>query len=157
MYGFFLKVSCRFHDLRHTFISRLAESQASDSTVMALAGHVSRKMMERYSHIRMEAKRMNADGSGDHDLSGALSTDGWPSCSTYASNGVARNRHAIWKISRAAYRPETRYLEMGQGGTPMIPTLETDRIWHIPCAWRMPSKSNIDKRDFDHSARLGVQ
>jgi integrase len=51
------KVSCRFHDLRHTFISRLAESQASDSTVMALAGHVSRAMMERYSHIRMEAKR----------------------------------------------------------------------------------------------------
>jgi len=51
------EVACRFHDLRHTFISRLAESQASDSTVMALAGHVSRAMMERYSHIRMEAKR----------------------------------------------------------------------------------------------------
>ena len=60
------KVSCRFHDLRHTFISRLAESQASDSTVMALAGHVSRTMMERYSHIRMEAKRRAVD-----DLSGA--------------------------------------------------------------------------------------
>jgi integrase len=59
------KVSCRFHDLRHTFISRLAESQASDSTVMALAGHVSRAMMERYSHIRMEAKRKAVD-----DLSG---------------------------------------------------------------------------------------
>ena len=56
---------CRFHDLRHTFISRLAESQASDSTVMALAGHVSRAMMERYSHIRMEAKRRAVD-----DLSG---------------------------------------------------------------------------------------
>jgi integrase len=55
------KVSCRFHDLRHTFISRLAESQASDSTVMALAGHVSRAMMERYSHIRMEAKRRAVD------------------------------------------------------------------------------------------------
>lgn len=40
-------VFCRFHDLRQTFISRLAESQASDSTVMALAGHVSRAMMER--------------------------------------------------------------------------------------------------------------
>ena len=50
-------VECRFHDLRHTFISRLAESQASDSTIMALAGHVSREMMERYSHIRIEAKR----------------------------------------------------------------------------------------------------
>jgi len=59
------KVDCRFHDLRHTFISRLAESQASDSTVMALAGHVSRAMMERYSHIRMEAKRKAVD-----DLSG---------------------------------------------------------------------------------------
>jgi integrase len=59
------KVSCRFHDLRHTFISRLAESQASDSTVMALAGHVSRAMMERYSHIRMDAKRRAVD-----DLSG---------------------------------------------------------------------------------------
>src|SRR4029077_4074165 len=58
-------VFCRFHDLRHTFISRLAESQASDSTVMALAGHVSRTMMERYSHIRMEAKRRAVD-----DLSG---------------------------------------------------------------------------------------
>jgi integrase len=58
-------VVCRFHDLRHTFISRLAESQASDSTVMALAGHVSRAMMERYSHIRMEAKRRAVD-----DLSG---------------------------------------------------------------------------------------
>jgi integrase len=59
------KVSCRFHDLRHTFISRLAESHTSDSTVMALAGHVSRAMLERYSHIRMEAKRRAVN-----DLSG---------------------------------------------------------------------------------------
>ena len=55
------KVSFRFHDLRHTFISRLAESRPSDATVMALAGHVSRKMMEKYSHIRMEAKRRAVD------------------------------------------------------------------------------------------------
>jgi integrase len=54
-------VSCRFHDLRHCFISRLAESQASDSTMMALAGHLSRAMLERYSHIRMEAKRRAVD------------------------------------------------------------------------------------------------
>jgi len=61
-------VSCRFHDLRHTFISRLAESQASDSTVMALAGHVSRAMMERYSHIRMEAKRRAVDNLSGTDF-----------------------------------------------------------------------------------------
>jgi integrase len=43
--------------MRHTFVSRLAESQASDATIMSLAGHLSRKMMERYSHTRAEAKR----------------------------------------------------------------------------------------------------
>jgi integrase len=42
-------VSCRWHDMRHTFVSSMAESHASDATIMALAGHVSRKMMERYS------------------------------------------------------------------------------------------------------------
>ena len=47
----------RFHDLRHCAITSLAESGASDSTIMAIAGHVSRKMLERYSHVRMEAKR----------------------------------------------------------------------------------------------------
>jgi integrase len=62
------KVSCRFHDLRHTFISRLAESQSSDSTVMALAGHVSRKMMERYSHIRNEAKRQAVENLSGTDF-----------------------------------------------------------------------------------------
>ena len=51
------KVDCRWHDMRHTFVSRLAESQASDATIMSLAGHLSRKMMERYSHTRAEAKR----------------------------------------------------------------------------------------------------
>jgi integrase len=51
------KVSCRIHDLRHTAITKLAESGASDSTIMALAGHLSRTMLERYSHIRMQAKR----------------------------------------------------------------------------------------------------
>ena len=55
------KVGCRFRDLRHTFISRVAESQASDATIMSLAGHISRKMMEKYSHIRMVAKRKAVD------------------------------------------------------------------------------------------------
>ncbi len=50
-------VVCRFHDLRHTAISRMAEAGAPDSTIMALAGHVSRSMLERYSHISMVGKR----------------------------------------------------------------------------------------------------
>ena len=51
------KVSCRWHDMRHTFVSKMAEGQASDATIMSLAGHLSRKMMEKYSHVRNEAKR----------------------------------------------------------------------------------------------------
>ena len=47
----------RFHDLRHCAITQLAESGTSDSTIMAIAGHVSHRMLERYSHVRMEAKR----------------------------------------------------------------------------------------------------
>jgi integrase len=50
-------VHCRIHDLRHTAITKLAESGASDSTIMAIVGHLSRAMIERYSHIRMAAKR----------------------------------------------------------------------------------------------------
>jgi integrase len=51
----------RFHDLRHTCITKLSEGQASEQTIMAIAGHVSRKMLEHYSHIRMEAKRAALD------------------------------------------------------------------------------------------------
>jgi integrase len=47
----------RFHDLRHHAITELAESGASEQTIMAIAGHVSRAMLERYNHIRVEAKR----------------------------------------------------------------------------------------------------
>lgn len=51
-------VKCRWHDLRHTFVSRMAESQASDATIKAMTGHMSNKMLERYSHTRTEAKRL---------------------------------------------------------------------------------------------------
>ena len=51
----------RFHDPRVTCITKLAESQASDMTIMAIAGHVSRRMLEHYSRIRMDAKRKALD------------------------------------------------------------------------------------------------
>jgi hypothetical protein len=38
-------------------ITELAESGTSEQTIMAIAGHVSRRMLERYSHVRLEAKR----------------------------------------------------------------------------------------------------
>ncbi|HSP68689.1 MAG TPA: site-specific integrase [Bryobacteraceae bacterium] len=47
----------RFHDLRHHAITKFAEAGVPDHTLMAIAGHVSREMLEHYSHIRMAAKR----------------------------------------------------------------------------------------------------
>jgi integrase len=52
------EVRYRWHDLRHTFITRLAERpEVSEQTIMSLAGHVSRSMLARYSHIRSQTKQ----------------------------------------------------------------------------------------------------
>jgi integrase len=52
------RIRYRWHDLRHTFITRLAERpEISEQTIMSLAGHVSRSMLARYSHIRSQAKQ----------------------------------------------------------------------------------------------------
>jgi integrase len=49
---------CRFHDLRHTFTSRLIVDEKEDYvTVMALTGHKDISMLLRYSHTREEAKK----------------------------------------------------------------------------------------------------
>jgi hypothetical protein len=38
-------------------VTDLAESEAGDEVIMSIAGHVSRAMLSRHSHVRMEAKR----------------------------------------------------------------------------------------------------
>jgi integrase len=55
------KVVGRWHDNRHTLVTELAESGAGDEVIMSIAGHVSRAMLSRYSHVRMEAKRHALD------------------------------------------------------------------------------------------------
>ena len=47
----------RFHDLRHHSITKLAEAGVPEQTLMAIAGHVSKEMLEHYSHVRIQAKR----------------------------------------------------------------------------------------------------
>ena len=48
---------CRLHDLRHTAITKLGEKGTPEATLLAIVGHMSRKMLDRYSHIRVNAKR----------------------------------------------------------------------------------------------------
>ena len=71
------KLKYRWHDLRHTFITRLLENpNNSEETVRALAGHVSRKMMEQYSHIRQRAKEAAIAGLENADPAAQI-TSGW--------------------------------------------------------------------------------
>ena len=75
----------RFHDLRHHAITELAESQANDSIIREIAGHVSPKMLAHYSHVRMDTKRKALDalaggsegsyGTNNDTNSSAQSTD----------------------------------------------------------------------------------
>lgn len=52
----------RMYDLRHHVITKLLEDEdVSERTVIELAGHVSRQMLDRYSHIRMKTKRSAVD------------------------------------------------------------------------------------------------
>jgi len=55
------KVVGRWHDNRHTLVTELSESGAGDEVIMSIAWHVSRAMLSRYSHVRMEAKRHALD------------------------------------------------------------------------------------------------
>jgi integrase len=57
----------RFHDLRHQAITELAEAGAQDFVIQSIAGHLSKRMLDNYSHIRRAAKRDATD-----KLSGGL-------------------------------------------------------------------------------------
>jgi hypothetical protein len=63
------------HDLRHHAITELAESQASDQAVMAIAGHVSQKMLAHYSHVRLDAKRHALDALSKGGSTGGYVTN----------------------------------------------------------------------------------
>jgi len=56
-----------FNDLRHCAITKLAESEASDQTIRSIAGHLDRKMLEHYSHIRNAAKRKAVEAISSYD------------------------------------------------------------------------------------------
>jgi integrase len=51
----------RFHDLRHTVITELAEIGVADHVLESISGHLSRRMLEHYSHIRIDAKGQALD------------------------------------------------------------------------------------------------
>ena len=98
----------RFHDLRHHAITELAESQASDQTIMAIAGHVSPRMLAHYSHIRMEAKRQALDALSERPSTGATER---------ASGGSYDTKNDTNTPSRLMPIPQTLEKYGGDDGT----------------------------------------
>lgn len=47
----------RFHNTRHSFVSKLGEKGVADHVIMGLAGHSARRMLDHYSKARLTAKR----------------------------------------------------------------------------------------------------
>jgi hypothetical protein len=79
-----------YRDLKQRGVSvrvGMEETQASEQTIMALTGHLSRRMVEHYSPIRMEAKRAALDAI-------AAST------SHVAVHQKAQRANRAWSLSR---------------------------------------------------------
>ena len=62
----------RFHDLRHTVVTRLLEAGEPDHVVESITGHLSRRMLEHYSHIRLKAKKAALDRLDEHTRTSSI-------------------------------------------------------------------------------------
>ena len=54
----------RFHDLRHTFASRLAITGAQQKVIQTLLGHKTSAMTDRYTHLSAQALRTAVERIG---------------------------------------------------------------------------------------------
>jgi integrase len=61
----------RWHDLRHTFGTRLAEAGHSEATIAELMGHAEPKTTRRYTHGTERAKRVAVEAASERGLDAA--------------------------------------------------------------------------------------
>jgi DNA-binding MarR family transcriptional regulator len=94
----------RVHDLRHTVITELAEMGVADHVLESISGHLSRRMLEHYSHIRIDAKRQALDAldaarrstahDGDGNEDGANQTE-IPAIVEVSDDLTPQSRHSL--------------------------------------------------------------
>ncbi len=61
-YGRFVKDGFVFHDLRHTFNTNMRKAGVTESVIMAVTGHSTRAMFDRYNKIDLEDTRQPLAG-----------------------------------------------------------------------------------------------
>jgi integrase len=84
-------VASRWHNLRHTFVSCFAENPAvSEETIPALAGHVSKQMLQRYSHIRIHAKEAAILGLEGDEIDNSAPEDAGERAQNWAQSPTDR-------------------------------------------------------------------
>ena len=114
----------RPHDLRHHAITKLAESsETSEQTIMAIAGHVSREMLEHYSHIRQEAKRKAVESLDSRTITSQLAK--WEALAN-------QNREPETKEKKPKRMVGTGRFELP---TPRTPSECSTRLSHVP-TWK---------------------
>jgi hypothetical protein len=137
----------RFHDLGHTVITELAEMGVADHVLESISGHLSRRMLEHHSHIRIDAKRQALDAldeprwradsdAGADEVPPRDRSDDWSSAvtkltqtrDTEALRGTGRERHCRQgRIgSRASSRRSRRPSAAPHGAHE---TLELSGVW----------------------------
>lgn len=71
-------VGFHFHDLRHTFATRLGDRGASAKTIAELLGHATTAMTDRYTHATDTAKRAAVECAGKVKSQGGSQTANQP-------------------------------------------------------------------------------
>ncbi len=60
-YGRFVKGGFIFHDLRHTFNTNMRKAGVAESVIMAMTGHSTRAMFDRYNKVDLDDTRQAVD------------------------------------------------------------------------------------------------
>ena len=97
----------RFHDLRHTVVTDLLEAGEPEHVIEAITGHLSRRMLEHYSHQRLKAKgqmltRMENRRKSSHDIRRSYTISSEPVVSSLQlaeyKRDPARARKERWRV-----------------------------------------------------------
>ena len=64
LYGRFKDGGFIFHDLRHSFVTRLRKAGVQEGVIMQITGHSTREMFDRYNTIDMEDMKKTISNFG---------------------------------------------------------------------------------------------